>query len=83
MVKGDRPQLTGEVSEPSVRGSGGKYKRGKKLANISLWITNATGNFPALRGNIQTINADGKSDAESEVISEVALWLHGYKLVPV
>lgn len=80
MGKGDRPQVTGELRKPSVK-KGDKYIRGEKEANVSLWVTNGSGKMPQLRGNIQSINSDGKSGADSEVISEVALWLHGYKLV--
>lgn len=73
MSKNVRPQVTGEM----------QLNR-KKLGNVSLWIQdNENAKFPDLKGQIKAVDADGKSNAKSEVLGYVSLWLRGYKLVPV
>lgn len=71
-MKGVRPQVTGQVQIDR-----------NTVSNVALWIQDASGNQPQLKGTIKEADKDGKSGKDAEVQGYLSLWLHGYKLVKV
>lgn len=73
LAKNVRPQVTGEVQMNQ-----------KKIGNVALWIQESENEkFPNLKGTIKAVNAEGRSNRDSEVTGYMSLWLRGYKLVKV